>query len=166
MTRTGAWTVVILAVVGAAIGLLVEIGLTANGRATVVPPYSYAVTIVAIAVLLIGFAVPVWRSTRGARTASGLARHKVDPFYATRTVALAKAASITSAVLAGATLSLLGYLLTRPVTASGTLGQAIASAASSVVLLVAGLVAEAMCRIPPDDDRPDGSHESIHVSEH
>jgi len=147
MTRTRPLHLVLLALGGIAAGWLLEVLLVSTGRAVAVPPYTLAITLLAIAVLVVLLALPVRRVAQGRPGA------KVDPFYATRVVVLAKAASITAAALSGAMLAILVFLVTRPVIGSA-LWPAILGAVASAALLAAGVIAENMCRLPPppDDD--------------
>ncbi|MEJ1230738.1 MAG: DUF3180 domain-containing protein [Galbitalea sp.] len=147
MTRTKPFVLVLLALVGAGIGWLLQTALAASGTAVVSPPLTLALTLAVIGVLVILFALPVRRAVRHRE------RHRVDPFYATRVVVLAKASSIAGSLLFGATVSIVGYLLTRSVIAGvGSIFTSGVAVLGSVVLLVCGLVAENMCSIPPDDN--------------
>ena len=147
MTRTKPLTLLLLAALGVATLWFVETALAASGRAVVIPPFTLAAALVLIGAIIVVMAVPVRRVARGDRTA------RVDPFYATRVVMLAKASSLSGALLGGAGLGIVGYLLSRSVLpAVGSVTMAVAAAVSAILLLVAGLVAEHMCSIPPDDD--------------
>jgi len=147
MTRTKPLTLLLLAVLGAAVLWFVEVALAASGRAVIIPPITLAAALVLIGVIVVLMAVPVRRVARGDRTA------RVDPFYATRVVMLAKACALGGALLGGAGLGIVGYLLSRSVLpALGSVTMAVAAAVGAILLLVAGLVAEYMCFIPPDDD--------------
>jgi hypothetical protein len=85
----------------------------------------------------------------------GTAKSRVDPFYATRAVVLAKASSLTGALLGGAAVAVLVFLLTRSVIPPvSSLALAIATVVAGIVLLVGGLIAEKMCTLPPTDDDP------------
>lgn len=150
MTRTKPLHLASLALVGVVAGWLVELFLASNGRAVVVPPIALGITLLAIGVLVVALAVPVRRVARGRPGAT------VDPIYATRVLVLAKAASLTAALLTGGMLGLLLFLVTRAVVADATLWPAVVGVAGSAALLIAGIVAEGMCRIPPggEDDRP------------
>lgn len=150
MTRTRPVHLVLLAVAGAAVGWLVEAALVSFGAAALVPPPSIALGLGVIAVGLIVAALPVRRVARRRPGA------KVDPHYATRVLVLAKASSITGAVLAGVSGAILAFLLTRPVIAVGSVWPVVIVTVASIAVLVAGLVAEHMCRIPPDVDAPVG----------
>lgn len=148
MTRTTPLPLVLLAVLGGAAMWFVEVALTASGHPIIVPPVTLAIALVLIGVLVIVMALPVRRVSRGVPNA------RIDPFYATRVVMLAKASSLSGALLTGAALGIAVYLLSRSVVPGvGSIVLAFASAAGAAVLLVAGLVAEHMCTIPPDDER-------------
>jgi hypothetical protein len=147
MTRTKPLHLLLLAGLGAVILWLVETALTASGRAVVIPPITLAAALVLIGVIIVVMALPVRKVARGDRTA------RVDPFYATRVVMLAKASSLGGSLLSGAGLGIIGYLLSRPVLpALNSITMAVAATVGAILLLVAGLIAEHMCTIPPDDD--------------
>ena len=66
---------------------------------------------------------------------------------------VAAGSALGGALLGGAGLGIVGYLLSRSVLpALGSVTMAVAAAVGAILLLVAGLVAEYMCFIPPDDD--------------
>jgi 4-hydroxybenzoate polyprenyltransferase len=150
VTRTRPTTVVLFVVVGAAAGWLLQVALVAMGSPAAVPPATFALVLIVIGVLVIAFALPVRRAVRDREN------HRVDPFYATRVVALAKASGIAGSLLAGATLAILVFLLTRSVVAGvGSILNGITALVGAIALLVGGLVAERMCSIPPHDGDED-----------
>ncbi len=150
MSHTRASTLILFAVIGLVGGWFLDAGLAASGQPTVMPSYALPVVLVAIGVIVVIAAVPVRRAVRARRHGN------VNPFYATRVVVLAKACALTGALLAGAGLGLVAYILGRGVVAGvGSVLMAAAMAVGSVLLLVAGLIAERMCTIPPDDDEND-----------
>lgn len=136
---------VALAAVGAVVGFLVQLALGAAGVAKLLPELSLAATLVLIAVVVIALALPVRRATRDAR-------RRVDPFYATRVVLLAKASAVTGALLGGAAAGMLIELLSRPVSSAEGVWRLVAMLVAAVLVLVGGLVAEALCVVPPDDE--------------
>jgi hypothetical protein len=147
VTRTKASTVIILALVGVAIGWALEAVLVSMGRPLAVPPFTLSAALVLIAGIIIAMAVPVWRVVRGT------AKKRVDPFYATRVVVLAKASSLAGALLGGAAVAVTAFVLTRSVLpAIGSVALSIAASVCAILLLIAGLVAEKMCTLPPEDD--------------
>lgn len=152
MSRTNPATLVLIALASGVIGWATQIFLVSTGRSMILPPVSLTVVLVLIGVVLISFAVPVYR------TARGTAAQPVDPFYATRVVVLAKASSVGGALFVGGAASILAFVLTRPVVpAVGSIAVTVAAVVGAVVLLVAGLVAERMCTLPPDDENSDRS---------
>ncbi|MDH6179829.1 uncharacterized membrane protein (UPF0136 family) [Microbacteriaceae bacterium SG_E_30_P1] len=149
MTRTKPLTLVLLAVLGGTLAWFLETALVATGNAVVIPPLTLSFALALIGAIVIVMALPVRRVARRVEGA------RVDPFYATRVVMLAKASSLSGALLGGAGLAIAAYLLTRSVVPGiGSITLAFAAAVGAVVLLVCGLVAEHMCAIPPDDEDP------------
>lgn len=147
MTRTRPLTLVLFAVLGGAAGWLYELILDTNGEMPWVPSVALGLVLLVIAIINIGLAIPIRRAVRD-RT-----RPRVDPFHATRVVVLAKASAISGSLMAGAGVGVLVFLLTRPVMpATSQVGVTIASTVGAVLLFVAGLVAEYLCSVPPDDE--------------
>ncbi|MFK3835841.1 DUF3180 domain-containing protein [Microbacterium sp. NPDC087868] len=149
MQRTSAGLLVILAVVGAGLGFLLDQLLTAMGRATFTPSVFLPVLLVLIAAAALAVAWPVRRSVR-----TGI---RIDPFRALRAATLARASSLLGALLTGFGAGLLGFLLTRPIDPPvGSTVAMIALIAGAIVLVVAALVAEQFCTLPkdPDDSEP------------
>jgi polyferredoxin len=144
--RTRPALLLIVAVLGVAVGFVLDQALTAAGRATFTPAVSLPILLVLLAVIVVALAVPVRRATQG--TAA-----PVNPFRALRIAVLAKASSIVGAVTMGIAAGLALFLLTRPVPPSlGSLGAIIATALCAALLVAAGLVAEQFCTIRKDDD--------------
>ncbi|MEX1079844.1 MAG: DUF3180 domain-containing protein [Homoserinimonas sp.] len=145
MKRTSALTLTVFAVIGLVAGVLVQVWLAQSGEPGVRPPLTLAIGLALIGLVDIGLAWPI------RKVANGTARALVDPFYATRVVVLAKASAIAGALLAGAAAGFSAYLLSRSVTPVGSIGFFISMFAGAIVLMVCGLVAEHMCKLPPDD---------------
>ena len=157
MRRTSAPLLFGLAVAGGVIGWLLQVGLAASGAPTFIPPLSsYAVLfLVAVAVLLLAW--PVRRSIRGAR------RNRVDPFFAMRVLLLAKTSSIIGGLGLGFGAALVAYTVSRTgTTATPAFSPSLLLGIAALILLVAGLVAESWCRIPPEDtaSSPDAAYEA------
>jgi len=149
VTRTKPLHLVLLALFGGTVAWFVETLLASTGRAVVIPPVTLSFALALIGAIVIVMAVPVRRVARRVEGA------RVDPFYATRVVMLAKASSLSGALLGGGSLGITAYLLSRSVVPGvGSVGLAIAASVGAIVLLACGLVAEQMCAIPPDDDDP------------
>lgn len=146
MTKTNPLHLIGFAVAGGALLWVIEIVLVSTGRFALVPPISIAVVLALIGVIVVVMALPVRRVARREPNAT------VDPFYATRVVAIAKASSLCGALLGGAALGIALFLLTRTVTATGSVVMALASVGGAIVLLAGGLIAERMCMIQDRDD--------------
>ena len=146
MKRTSAGLLIGLAALGFAFAYLGELLVQTTGGLTIVPPITLEISLVIIALAVIGMAIPVRRRITGKR------REPLDPFYAVRVAVLAKASALTGAILLGAGVGVLLVLLGRPVMPGwGLLTPAIGLALCSLVLVVAGLIAEWMCVLPPED---------------
>ena len=149
MKPTKASPLVILGLLGIAAAWIAELMLVGSGRPSLVPPITLGIALGLIGVLVVLGALPVFRVARG------IAGARVDPFYATRIVLLAKASSLTGAILTGFAVSVLVFLLSRSVPASGgSVAMAIVTLVGAALLLAGGLVAEKMCTLPPSEDEP------------
>jgi hypothetical protein len=146
MKRTRPVSLVLFAAIGGALVWLIEIALIASGRPVAVPPGTLALALGVIGVLDLLLAVPIRRAVRDGQ------RGKIDPFYATRVAMLSKASSLAGSLVTGVGLGIVIFLSTRSVLAVGSILMAVATVVGAVVLLVAGLIAEHLCSIPPDDD--------------
>nr|WP_248276780.1 DUF3180 family protein [Microcella alkalica] len=133
-----------LALVGFALAFATDLALAMRGEPVLVPPLSLAVGLVLIAALLVALAWPVRAAAKGER--------RIDPFYATRVVVLAKASALAGALLLGGAGGILTYLLSRAVVPIGSTLTAAGTLVAAVILLIAALVAEHFCALPPDDD--------------
>ncbi|GAA2044554.1 hypothetical protein GCM10009819_34460 [Agromyces tropicus] len=152
MNRTHVSTLIAFAVIGLALGYLGELALVAAGAAALVPPLSLPVTLTGLGVIVVLFAWPIRQAVRGDR------RRRIDPFRAARIAVLAKASSLTGALVLGAGGGIVLFLLTRSVLPPlGTIWMAIATAVGAALLLAGGLVAEHFCTLPPDDPEEEGS---------
>lgn len=147
MTRSRPLPLIVLAVAGFGIAFVLEAVLAQRGLPIVVLPLSLGVALVLIAAVLIALAWPVRAAAKGER--------HVDPFYATRIVVLAKSSALAGALLAGVAAGTVTYLLSRAVVTGGPTVTGVATLVAAVVLLIAALVAEHWCTLPPRDDDPD-----------
>lgn len=145
MTRTRPLTLVVLVVLGAGAGLVLQSVLAALGQPKLRPEFTLAITLVLIAAAAVTLAVPVRRATRGNPA------HRVDPFYATRVVVLAKASAIGGALLSGAGLGFVIELVLRSGDPGGDAFLRVFSVlGGGIALMAGGLVAEALCTVPKD----------------
>lgn len=147
MKRTTATPLIGLFLVGVVVGYLVEIAAAALGMPVFVPPYTLPISLVCVSAVVVAFSIPIRRAVRGK------SKEPTNPFRALRVVVLAKASSLTGAVLVGVGVGVIGYLLSRSVMPQvSSLWLAGAAAVGALVLMVAGLVAEFLCTIPPEKD--------------
>ena len=146
MKRTRVAVIVGFGFAGAALTYLVELVLQASGRPSILPPYSLSITLIAVAVLVVLLAIPVRRRVTGKR------KEPLSPFYSLRVAVLAKSSSHVGALLLGLGVGLTIFLVARPIAPGwDLLGRAIADLISAAILVAAGLIAERMCTLPPDD---------------
>lgn len=147
MRRTSPLTLGGVGLAAAVVGFLIQFLLVATGNASIVPPYTFAVTLVVIAIVVVALAWPVRRAVRG--------NGRVDPFRAARTAMLAKACSVGGALFGGLSVGLLVHLLTRPVIATEYVWPTLTALVAGGLLLAGGLVAENFCTLPPPEDPKD-----------
>ena len=116
-----------VAVLGAAVGWLGEVALAAGGLATVEPPVTFTLALIAIGVITLVLGWPIRRALHGDRTL------RIDPFRAMRVLMLARASSRMGAVFFGVAAGVLVFFL---------------------IVGAAGYLVETWCRLPPEDEAP------------
>jgi len=125
--------------------------LVANGMAVPASPTNLLVTLAAIAVILLGLSVPIWRyKTSLTRYEKGPRPKRVDPFYAVRVLLLAKSTAITGSGFVGWHLGAMIAQLSLPVSFTAALLQNSFGLVASLVLTVAAVVSEQICRLPDE----------------
>jgi len=140
-------TLVGLAVVALVGGFVLDAALVASGQPSIVPSIVLGLVLLVIGGVVVTMAVPV------RRVAKGTQKERVDPFYATRVLLLAKASSLAGSLFAGASGGVLAFMTTRGVdVAIGSVVPTIVAVVGGLGLLAAGIVAEHMCTVPPGDD--------------
>ena len=146
MKRTRVSALLALALGGGVLAYLLELLLQSSGANVVLPPLSLTLTLVPLAIAVVLLAIPVRRSVTGKRKAP------IDPFYALRVAVFAKASSLAGSLLLGAASGILIFLLGRPIAPSGAMSTLVISEmVGSALLVAAGLIAEFLCTLPPDD---------------
>lgn len=136
-----------VAVLGAAVGWLGEVALAAGGLATVEPPVTFTLALIAIGVITLVMGWPIRRALHGDRTL------RIDPFRAMRVLMLARASSRMGAVFFGVAAGVLVFFLTRGVLASTTpIWASIGALAGAMIVGAAGYLVETWCRLPPEDE--------------
>ncbi|SDH39232.1 DUF3180 family protein [Agrococcus jejuensis] len=144
MTRTSTTTLVVTWIVAAAAGFAVDAMLASAGRPILPLPPTIGVVMAGIAVVLVAFAWPVRQMVRGGR--------KVGFRHATGVLAGAKASALVAGVLGGWASGALLFLLTRAAVSGDAVTMSLATMGGAVLLLVAALLAESWCMLPPDED--------------
>lgn len=153
MRRTSARDVMAAVIAGATIGYLTQSLLASLGQRTLVPPLTFSVTLLLAAIAVLALAWPIRTALRGH------ARRRINPLTAARTAVLAKASSVSGALMTGLSLGLAFFPLTRPVApGAGVIALAIAAVGTAALLLAAGLVAERWCTLPPDEPESEATH--------
>ena len=112
MKRTHVSTIIAFIVGGLVVGYLGDLAIVTGGGKAIVPPLSLPITLVGVAVLVVALAWPIRRAVKRKTT-----KH-LDPFRAMRTAVLAKACSMSGALLFGFGLGITLFLITRSVVAS------------------------------------------------
>jgi hypothetical protein len=142
---------VLLAVVVAALGWLGLDRWTRGGGTYVPLPWTAVAGTAALAVAVVAAGLPVRRWVTGRRD------RPLDPLVAARTVVLAKAAAYGGALLAG------WYAAQALVIVPDLVGVrrtrfllAVAATVAAAGVAAAGFVVQRWCRVPPEDDDPDG----------
>ena len=132
--------------------------LVANGLAVPASPTNLLVTLAAIAVILLGLSLPIWRYKSSlSQYTKGPRPKRVDPFYAVRVLLLSKASVITGSAFVGWHLGVMIAQLSLPVSFTAALVQNSFGLVASLVLTVAAIVSEQICRLPdePKDNQTD-----------
>jgi hypothetical protein len=159
-------TLFFVAVVAAIAGYFACRLLIGAGHPVPVAELNTLITLPALAVVLIGLAWPVIRYRRqlarlrkadpGQNTVSAAASverpKRVDPFYAVRLLALAKASSLAGAAFAGWHFGIILVQLASPAGATQSVASNAFAVVGSLILIGAALFVEFICRIPQDGD--------------
>ena len=129
MKRTHPSTLVAFVLAGLVVGYLADMATVSGGSKAIVPPISLPVTLTGVAIFVVVLAWPIRRAA-----------------------VLAKACSLSGALVFGFGLGITLFLLTRSVVpAAETVLLALATAIGAALLMAGGLIAEAFCTLPPDD---------------
>ncbi|MDF2573983.1 MAG: hypothetical protein K0S05_895 [Agromyces sp.] len=146
MRRTHPSAVIAFTLAGLVLGYLGDLATVSGGGKAIVPPLSLPVTLTGVAIMVVALAWPIRRAVKGKTT-----KH-LDPFRAMRTAVLAKACSLSGALVLGFGIGITLFLVTRSVLPSAeTVWLALATAIGAALLLAGGLIAEYFCTLPPDD---------------
>ena len=152
MSPTRISTLMVLFGIGAVVFFATEIALLRLGEPALTPPVTLGVTLLLIGVVLPALAWPIRQATKSSGEDSTSRRKTVNPFYAMRVLLLAKAGSLTGAILFGAGVGAGVFFLGRMVVVWPSVWLAGVSAIGGAVLVVGSLLAERWCQIPPGDN--------------
>lgn len=144
--------ILLIALVSVSLGWGMQLLWVRFGQSLLVPPLSLTVTVTLIALIILIMALPVRKRMRGGEK-------PLDPFYATRVLALARAAQVTGAILGGLIGGSLIFAASLPSFATTWVGFAehMFALISAILLTVIGIIAERFCQLPPDDPDPLGA---------
>lgn len=146
MRRTRPLTLILVGVAGILAGFFIQLALASAGRPILVPPVTLPITLVAAGGVVLAFAIPIHRAI------TGPVRREVNPFRAMRVVVLAKASSHAGSLVGGLGIGCAVYVLSRSIVPGvPSLWLAVVTAIGGIVLLIAGLVSEQLCALPPED---------------
>lgn len=149
MKPTKAISLVLISLPATAAGFFIAALLVSRGQQVPVSPINLLITLAAIATVLLGLSIPIWRYRTALKQAEKRPK-RVDPFYAVRVLLLAKASSIAGTVFAGwhigvVIFQLSGQVVVQVLVLSNTLGVF-----ASTALIIAALVTEQICRLPDE----------------
>ena len=123
--------------------------LVSRGMPIPISPNTLLVTLAAIATVLLLLSIPIWRYRSALKTSTTRPK-RVDPFYAVRVLLLSKASSIAGAIFVGWHIGVVVYQLTGQVVVQALVFQNGLGIFASLVLVVAAVVTEQICRLPQD----------------
>jgi hypothetical protein len=124
------------------------------GRGLQVPvsPANLLITLAAISAVLLALSIPIWRYRSALKQNSSQRPKRVDPFYAVRVLLLAKASSLAGVLFASWHLGVVIFQFSGAVVVQGLVLQNAFGLVASVMLIVAALITEQICRLPQDQD--------------
>lgn len=140
-------------------GYLLSKIITSNGGQVPVTPINLLLTLLAISIILAGFALPMVRYRRALaeqqKNSSSPRPKRLNPFYAVRLLMLAKATAISGALFTGWHIGVIWLQLSSPVT-TDSIWQNVGALIASITMVIVGLVVERICRIKDDGAEPLG----------
>lgn len=162
MKPTKATALVSYASATSILGFGVSALLVRSGYALPLSPTNLLITLPVIAIVLVIMALPILRYRAAVKraiekpeTAKQHPPKRVDPFFAMRVAVLAKAIAISGSVFLGWHAGVLIALVRAPEVESGSVWRQVFGLLGSIALIVAGLIIENSCKVPPDATPPD-----------
>ena len=147
MKRTNPLVLLGLTPFGFAAGFLVDWALVARGMSAIRVPWSLSITVVVLTGIVLAMGARVRWATQPKPG------RRIDPILAVQILTLAKASSVGGAIMFGGVAGVLVFTLTRPVVTTDLVPSAVAGIVAALVLIIGALIAERLCRIPPDDSQ-------------
>jgi cytochrome c oxidase assembly factor CtaG len=117
-----------------------------------VSPSNLLITLAAISAVLLVLSIPIWRYRSALKQKSAQRPKRVDPFYAVRVLLLAKASALAGVLFASWHLGVVIFTLSGAVVVQSLVLQNSFGFIASVMLIVAALITEQICRLPQDAD--------------
>jgi Protein of unknown function (DUF3180) len=156
MKQTKILSLLIAFAISAAATFAIVKAVVANGGVVPVAPTNLLISIPAIAVIELLAAIPVFRYRRELSkfASTGKRPKRIDPFYAVRILALAKATAISGALFSGFAASLVLLQATLPVLPDSIWLNVIALV-ESILLIVVAMIIERACKLPEDGEVAD-----------
>jgi hypothetical protein len=134
-------------------GYLVSKISTSNGGQVPVTPLNLILTLAAISIILVSFAVPMVRYRRALaeqiKNAAAPRPKRLNPFYAVRLLLLAKATALAGGLFTGWHLGVIWMQISSPVT-TDSIWQNVFALLASIAMVVVGIIVERICRIKDD----------------
>ena len=144
---------------GATAGYLFAKFVTANGGQVPVTPVNLILTLVAIVIILAGFAMPMLRYRRALaeqlKNPATPRPKRLNPFYAVRLLLLSKATALYGSLFSGWQLGVIWMQFSSPVTPQ-SIWQNVGALVVSIIMVVVGVTVERICRIKDDGAEPLG----------
>lgn len=146
MSPTKPGPLLLFGLAAGAVLYVTEVALVRWGEPAFTPPISLALALVLLGVIVPGLAWPIRQMVKARE---GAASRAVNPFYAMRVVLLAKAGSLTGALLAGAATGIAVFFATRLVLVWDFVLLSLAAVLGGALLTIGSLLAERWCQTPP-----------------
>jgi hypothetical protein len=134
-------------------GYLVSKLVTSNGGQVPVTPLNLILTLVAISIILVSFALPMLRYRRALaeqiKNSTAPRPKRLNPFYAVRLLLLAKATALSGGLFTGWHLGVIWMQISSPVT-TDSIWQNVFALLASIAMVIVGIIVERICRIKDD----------------
>jgi hypothetical protein len=134
-------------------GYLVSRLITSNGGQVPATAPSLTLTLFAISVILVSFAVPMFRYRRALaeqlKKPESPRPKRLNPFYAVRLLLLAQATALSGSLFVGWHAGVIWMQISSPVT-TDSIWRNVFALLASIAMVVIGVIVERICRIKDD----------------